>query len=146
MKILEDNNSKVLKENYQRMMNSKVNSRSVKEQVIQEEGRKILELKITSNQDKEILKNAMEQMHIEKLKEDKRRDNKIKIATETIETNKKQQKYQKVLLKKEKEEEKRIEEWNKQREQKQIVFEEKILNKRKEAQVVRQKMIDKQVE
>lgn len=88
----------------------------------------------------------MKELQEQKVKEDKKRDEKIKIAQGTIADNKIQQKEQRLHEKKEKEEAIRIEQWNLERERKHEEFKEKILNKRKEAQVIRQKMIDKQVE
>mmetsp|Transcript_77234 Transcript_77234/g.166993 ORF Transcript_77234/g.166993 Transcript_77234/m.166993 type:complete len:129 (-) Transcript_77234:584-970(-) len=128
------------------MMNSKLNANVVKEQVILEERKKKLEAQINSNQDKQILKIAIDDMWADKKKEDLKREKKVKVAQETIQTNKQQQKELKLLAKKEKEEEAKIAEWNKQREKKQEEFKLKIEKKKKEAQVIRQKMIDRQAE
>lgn len=146
MNNLKQENDTVLANNYKLLMKSKHNSTVVREQVLMEEQKKTLNAKIESNQDKEILKNAMDEMHRDKIKEDQKRFEKINLAKETIETNKKQQKIVRLQEKQEKEEEKRIEEWNKQRELKQQAFNDKQIRKRKEVQEVRSKMIDKQAE
>lgn len=146
MNDLESENKKACQKNYTKLMNSKVNAQVVKEQVVHESKRKKLETKITSNQDKEILRLAMEEMHREKQKEDERRSKKVKLAQETIEANRKLQKELKKKAKLEKEEEERIEQWNKQQEKKRAEFEKKIADKQKEVQRIRQKMIDRQVE
>jgi len=128
------------------MLSRKLNSQVIKSQLQLEQERKQLNARINQNQDKQILNQALDQMWVEKQKEDAKREGHVKLAQETIQENKKQQKLQKQLLKLEREEEQRLEAWNKEREKKQEAFKQKVENKRKEAQLIRNKMIDKQVE
>lgn len=110
MAIVEDQNRIALQKNYNGMLNRKVNANAIKDQVVTESKNKTLGTKINSNYDKQILKDAMDQMTKEKKKEDSKRIESIAVAQDTLEINKKQQKEKKKQAEQEREEERLIEE------------------------------------
>ena len=127
-------------------MKRKENFNSIKGQKTDESKNKKLGEKINSNFDKEILKNAMTQMKLEKIKEDTKRDETTNLMQETIVMNKENQKLLKKKAQAEIEYDKKIAQFAKEKEAKQLMFKEKIEKKKNEANAIRQKMIDKQAE
>merc|ERR1712127_651871 len=86
------------------------------------------------------------QMKLEKIKEDAKRDETTNLMQETIVMNKENQKLLKKKALAEIEYDKKIAQFAKEKEAKQLMFKEKIEKKKNEANAIRQKMIDKQAE
>jgi len=85
-------------------------------------------------------------MKLEKIKEDAKRDETTNLMQETIVMNKENQKLLKKKALAEIEYDKKIAQFAKEKEAKQLMFKEKIEKKKNEANAIRQKMIDKQAE